>query len=170
MTTEKFVKIDSHGEFPLTTENDDETWMRRALLLAERAAQIGETPVGAVIVKDGEVVAEAGNLKETNQDPLGHAEVIAIRRAAEKLGRWRLSDCTLYVTLEPCTMCAGAIVHARLARIVYAAVDPKAGAIQSLYAILSDSRLNHSPQVTSGTLALEAGEQLVRFFRKLRQR
>ncbi len=138
--------------------------------MAEGAEKLGEIPIGAVIVKDGEVIAEAGNLKESNQDPLGHAEVIAIREAAKKLGRWRLSDCTLYVTLEPCTMCAGAIIHARLERVVYAAVDPKAGAIQSLYAILSDSRLNHSPQITGGILATEAGEQLKKFFRELRQR
>lgn len=144
--------------------------MRRALELAAEAAIKGEIPVGAVIVRDEEIIAEAGNLKEANQDPLGHAEVIAIRRAAEKLGHWRLNGCTLYVTLEPCTMCAGAIVHARLERVVYAAIDPKAGAIQSLYEILNDKRLNHSPLVTSGILAAEASEQLRRFFRELRQK
>lgn len=154
-------------ELPVSFEKD-EIWMRRAIERAAEAARRGEIPVGAVIVQGDQLVAEAGNLKETAQDPLGHAEVIAIRRAAEKLGRWRLSDCTLYVTLEPCTMCAGAIVHARLERVVYAAVDPKAGAIESLYKILADSRLNHSPLVASGVLRDEASAQLKNFFRELR--
>lgn len=148
----------------------DELWMRRALELAAASARLGEIPVGAVIVEGDQIVAEAGNLKEANQDPLGHAEVIAIRRAAEKLGRWRLSGCTLYVTLEPCTMCAGAIIHSRLDRVVYAAIDPKAGAIESLYKILADPRLNHSPRVDSGILRDEASLQLKTFFRELRNR
>jgi len=144
--------------------------MRRALELAAESAKRGEIPVGAVITQGDQVVAESGNLKEANQDPLGHAEIIVIRRAAEKLGRWRLSGCTLYVTLEPCTMCAGAIIHARLDRIVYAAVDPKAGAIESLYKILADPRLNHSPVVDAGVLRDEASQQLKTFFRELRNR
>ena len=151
---------------------DDEKYMRRALELAAEAATKGEIPVGAVIVEqtpDGpRVVAEASNFKELSGDPLGHAEVLAIRRAAESLGRWRLSGCTLYVTLEPCTMCAGAIVHARVDRVVYATQDPKAGAVQSLYQILSDPRLNHAPTVTTGVLQAEASEQLKGFFRALR--
>jgi tRNA(adenine34) deaminase len=144
-------------------------WMRRALELAAKAAEAGEIPIGAVIVCEGQVVAESGNLKESNQDPLGHAEIIAIRAAAEKLGRWRLSGCTLYVTLEPCTMCSGAIVHARLDRVVYGATDPKAGAVRSLYQILADARLNHTPEVIAGVLEAECSEQLKAFFRRLRE-
>lgn len=154
----------------LKSPSQDEIWMRRALELAAASARLGEIPVGAVIVQENQLIAEAGNLKESNQDPLGHAEVIAIRRAAEKLGRWRLSGCTLYVTLEPCTMCAGAIIHARLDRVVYAAIDPKAGAIESLYKILADPRLNHSPVVDAGILRDEASTQLKSFFRELRNR
>lgn len=144
--------------------------MRRALELAQEAASRGETPIGAVITLDDQLVAEAGNLKETNADPLGHAEVLVIRKAAEKLGRWRLTGCTLYITLEPCTMCSGAIIHARLDRVVYAARDPKAGAVESLYEILSDSRLNHAPLITQGVLESEASTQLKNFFRDLRTR
>jgi tRNA(adenine34) deaminase len=150
--------------------NEDQKWMRRALERAAEAALQGEIPVGAVIVSDGEIIAEAANLKESNGDPLGHAEILAIRKAAEKLGRWRLSGCTLYVTLEPCTMCSGAIIHARLDRVVYAATDPKAGAVRSLYQILSDPRLNHTPEITSGVLEEEAAAQLKTFFRQLRSR
>ncbi len=149
---------------------DDEKWMKRALSLADEAGARGEIPIGAVIVCDGEVIAEAGNLKESNQDPVGHAELLVIRAAAEKLGRWRLNGCTLYVTLEPCTMCAGAIIHARLDRVVFAATDPKAGAVHSLYKILEDARLNHAPEVTSGVLEAEASGQLKSFFRKLREK
>lgn len=153
---------------------DDERWMRRALELADEAAARGEIPVGALIVGPeiggtARVIAESGNLKEANQDPLGHAEILVIREAAQRLGRWRLSGCTLYVTLEPCTMCAGAIIHSRLDRVVYAATDPKAGAVKSLYQILTDSRLNHAPQVASGVLADEASNQLKAFFRARRK-
>jgi tRNA(adenine34) deaminase len=150
------------------TFQDDERFMRRALELAADAGRRGEIPIGAVVVQGAEIIAEASNLKETNGDPLGHAEVLAIRAAAERLGRWRLSGCTLYVTLEPCTMCAGAIVHARVDRVVYAATDPKAGAVRSLYEILSDARLNHSPTVTAGVLESDASAQLKDFFRALR--
>jgi tRNA(adenine34) deaminase len=154
----------------LTTSTDHERWMKRALELAQAAGSRGETPIGAVVVCDGEIVGEAGNHKEKPGDPLGHAEVLAIRQAAEKLGRWRLSGCTLYVTLEPCTMCAGAVVHARLDRVVYGARDPKAGAVHSLYQILADPRLNHSPEVIEGVLADEAGAVLKDFFRALRSK
>jgi tRNA(adenine34) deaminase len=148
----------------------DEGYMQRALELAAFAGAKGEIPVGALIVRSGEIIAESGNLKEANQDPLGHAEILVIRQAAEALGRWRLSGCTLYVTLEPCTMCAGAIIQSRLDRVVYAATDPKAGAVQSLYQVLSDSRLNHKPLVTHGVLQAEASAQLKDFFRALRDR
>lgn len=147
-----------------------EKWMRRAIELAEQAGALGEVPIGAVIVQNGQVIAEAFNLKESNQDPLGHAELICIRRAAESLGRWRLTGCTLYVTLEPCTMCAGAIVHARLDRVVYGATDPKAGAVRSLYEVLNDARLNHNPDVLTGVLETETSLQLKNFFRALRAR
>lgn len=152
------------------TPNSDEKWMRQALYLAEKAGELGEIPVGAVVVHNGEIIVESGNLKEASQDPLGHAEIIAIRKASEKLGRWRLSGCTLYVTLEPCAMCAGAIIQARLDRVVYGATDPKAGAVSSLYQMLSDPRLNHAPQVQAGVLEAEASALLKSFFQSLRQR
>jgi tRNA(adenine34) deaminase len=152
-------------------QENDEKWMRRALELAAGAALTGEIPIGAIVVDAaGEVIAEAGNLKEAAQDPLGHAEILVIREAARKLGRWRLSGCTLYVTLEPCTMCAGAIIHSRVDRVVYATKDPKAGAVHSLYEILADSRLNHAPVVDVGILEAEASAQLKSFFRDLRSR
>ena len=148
-------------------------FMGRALELARLAGLAGEIPVGAVVTQSAgdfaEVVAEAANAKERAQDPAGHAELIAIRAAAQALGRWRLTGCTLYVTLEPCMMCAGAIVQARLDRVVYGARDPKAGAVESLYAILRDPRLNHSPAVTAGVRGTECAGELTQFFRGLRK-
>ena len=154
----------------LSTANSaiDEMWMRRALSLAAQAAAIGEIPVGAVVIYQGKAIAESGNRKESTNDPLGHAETLAIREAAMRLGRWRLSGCTLYVTLEPCAMCAGAVIQARLDRVVYATPDPKAGAVRSLYNLLSDPRLNHTPQISEGILQFEAADLLKNFFRKLR--
>lgn len=144
--------------------------MQRALALAEAAATIGEVPVGALVVgPDGAVVAEAANSRESARDPLGHAELSAIALASRALGRWRLSDCTLYVTLEPCVMCAGAIVQSRIGRVVYGAADPKAGAVESLYRILGDARLNHRPQITPGVYGAACGEILSRFFQKQRE-
>ena len=151
----------------LNVENDI-LWMKRALELADEAEKLGEVPVGAVVVCDGKVVAEAYNRKETDNDPLGHAEVYALQAAAKKLGRWRLNGCTLYVTLEPCVMCAGAIVHSRIDRLVYAATDIKAGAVHSILNVLSNSNLNHSPQVTAGVCEEAASSQLKAFFKKLR--
>lgn len=156
----------------------DEHYMRRALELAAEAGARGEIPVGAVVVEHspgselepGRIVSEASNFKELSGDPLGHAEVLAIRKASEALGRWRLSGCTLYVTLEPCTMCAGAIIHSRIDRVVFAATDPKAGAVHSIYQILSDPRLNHSPIISAGVLQPEASAQLKSFFRELRKK
>ena len=146
----------------------DLEYMQAALGLAAEAAKRGEVPVGALIVahKTGgdRVVAQSGNSKETEFDPLGHAEIRVIQEAARTLGRWRLSGCTLYVTLEPCVMCAGALVHSRVDRVVYGASDPKAGAVESLFAILSDARLNHRPVVQGGILAAECGEILSKFF------
>lgn len=144
--------------------------MRRALREADHAAQIGEVPVGALVVFGGQVVTAAHNTRETEHDPCGHAELIAVRRAAEVLGRWRLWGCTVYVTLEPCAMCAGAMVNARIDRLVYGASDPKAGAVESLYEICTDARLNHRVAVTSGVLADECGSALKAFFRERRGR
>ena len=142
--------------------------MRAALELAAEAAAEGEAPIGAVIAREGEVVAAAGNRRERPPDPTAHAEVLAIRAAAAKLGGWRLPGTTMYVTLEPCAMCAGAIVLARIPRVVFAAADPKAGAAGSVLDVLAEPRLNHRPEVESGLLAAEAAEQLRAFFRERR--
>lgn len=144
--------------------------MRLALDQARDAAARDEAPIGCVIVHDGDVVATAGNRRERDRDPLAHAEILAIREAARVLGRWRLTGCTMYVTLEPCTMCAGAIVLARVERVVYGADDPKAGAVRSLYRVLEDERLNHAPIVERGVLADECGAILSDFFRAKRER
>ena len=145
--------------------------MRRALALAEQAAAIGEVPVGALVVTAaGEVVGTGFNRREVDQDPTAHAEILAIRQAAAKLGSWRLIDCDLYVTLEPCAMCAGAIVLARLRRLVFGAADPKAGFCGSLGDLVCDERLNHRVERVSGVLAAECGETLRRFFAGLRSK
>lgn len=151
-------------------ESGHEALMQRALREAERAAELGEVPVGAVVVFGGQVVTAAHNVRETAHDPCGHAELLAVRRAAELMGRWRLWGCTVYVTLEPCAMCAGAMVNARVDRLVFGATDPKAGAVQSLYEICTDPRLNHRVEVISGVLAEPCGEILRRFFRAKRAR
>jgi tRNA(adenine34) deaminase len=150
-------------------EQDDERWMRVALEEAAAAEALGEVPVGAVIVRGGELVARGHNLTHTNQDPSAHAEMVAIRRAAAALGHWRLLDCTLYVTLEPCAMCSGGIVLARIPRLVYAALDPKAGMCGSLENLVQHPRLNHRVQLTAGVLEQEAGDVLRAFFRARRQ-
>lgn len=143
--------------------------MKRALILAEGAADAGEVPVGCVLVdSEGVVVAEGANCREGAKDPLGHAELVAIRKAALHLERWRLSDLTMYVTLEPCSMCAGAIVQSRIARVVFAAFDPKAGAVCSLFRLLDDPRLNHRVSWEGGVLQQEARAQLQAFFRARR--
>lgn len=148
---------------------EDEQWMRVALEEAAAAEALGEVPVGAVVVRGGEVVARGHNLTHTLQDPTAHAEVVAIRRAAEATGHWRLLDCTLYVTLEPCTMCSGAIVLSRLPRLVYGAPDPKAGMCGSLENLVQDPRLNHRVERVPGVLAEECGEVLRDFFRRRRR-
>jgi len=143
--------------------------MRLALDEARAALAHGDVPVGAVVLNaEGAVVARAHNERELAQDPSAHAELIAVRRAASALGTWRLLGCTLVVTLEPCTMCAGALVLARVKRVVYGATDPKAGAAGSLWDVLRDPRLNHRPDVTSGVLAEESAELLREFFRAQR--
>ena len=142
--------------------------MAMALEQARYAAEIGEVPIGAVVVGDGAVVARGHNRREIDHDPAGHAELLAIREAAASLERWRLSDCTVYVTLEPCPMCAGLMHQARIARCVYAAPDPKAGALGTLYDLSSDERLNHRFEVSNGCLETESAELLRSFFRSLR--
>jgi tRNA(adenine34) deaminase len=146
----------------------DVVWMSRALELARLAAARGEVPVGAVIVRDGVVLGEGHNLTVTEADPTTHAEVVAIRRAAAALGDWRLLDCALYVTLEPCAMCAGAIVLARIPRVVFGAHDPKAGMVESLGHLLQDARLNHRCEVSSGALAAESSALIRSFFEERR--
>ena len=138
--------------------------MRLALREAERAADHGDVPIGAVVVRDGEVLAAAGNERELRADPTAHAEVLAMREAARLVGGWRIPDSVLYVTLEPCAMCAGAIVLARVPRVVYGAADPKAGAAGSVLDILDEPRFNHRPQVDGGLLADEAAALLESFF------
>ena len=149
-------------------EEFDRTMMGRALELAREAIDLGETPVGAVIVRDGQIISQAFNLRETLKDPTAHAERLAITLAGRALGTWRLDGCTLYVTLEPCPMCAGAIVLSRISRVVYGASDPKAGACSSLYRLVSDRRLNHRAEVSGGILERECGEILSLFFQERR--
>jgi tRNA(adenine34) deaminase len=143
---------------------DDQRAMRLALAQAEAAADHDDVPIGAVVVRDGEVIAAAGNERELRADPTAHAEILALRAAAASLGGWRIPGATMYVTLEPCAMCAGAIVLARLPRVVFGADDPKAGAAGSVLDILADPRLNHRPEVLGGVLADEAAKLLREFF------
>lgn len=142
----------------------DERFMRLALAEAERAADSGEAPIGAVLIQDGELIAAAGNERERSADPTAHAEMLAMREAARALGGWRIPDSVLYVTLEPCPMCAGAIVLARIPRVVYGAADPKAGAAGSVLDVLGEPRLNHRPRVDGGLLAEESAALLAAFF------
>ena len=146
----------------------DEQFMRLALAEAQKAMEAGEVPVGAVVVRGGEVIASAHNAPVGLSDPSAHAEILALRRAAAAAGNYRLAGTTLYVTIEPCLMCAGAIVHARVSRLVFGATDPKGGAAVSLYRVLEDDRLNHRVEVAGGVLAAECGEILSRFFREKR--
>jgi tRNA(adenine34) deaminase len=146
-----------------------EYFMRMALAEAEAALAEEEVPVGAVIVHGERVIAAAHNQREQLHDPTAHAEMIAITQAAEALGSWRLEGCTLYVTLEPCPMCAGAVLQARIDTLVYGAADPKAGAVQTLYQLLNDPRLNHRTQTVSGVLANECGGILTQFFQGRRR-
>lgn len=154
---------------PATVEvSEDAAWMAHALDLARQAQEAGEVPVGAVIVRDGQLLGEGTNRTVRDADPTAHAEVVAIRHAAGKLGDWRLIDSTLYVTLEPCSMCAGAIVLARIPRVVYAADDPKAGMAGSLGNLLQDPRLNHRCALTRGVEAETSSAMLKAFFRARR--
>jgi tRNA(adenine34) deaminase len=148
--------------------DDDARWMDVALAEAAAAAEAGEVPVGAVIVRGGELLARARNRREETADPTAHAEVLALRQAAAALGSWRLDGATLYVTLEPCPMCAGALVLARVGTLVYGAADPKAGAAGTLYDIVRDGRLNHRLEVRAGVRAAESTALLRAFFRERR--
>ncbi|WP_108722134.1 tRNA adenosine(34) deaminase TadA [Gorillibacterium timonense] len=145
-------------------------WMEEALREADKARAIGEVPIGAVIVCDGEIIGRGHNLRETSADPTAHAEMIAIREASEALGAWRLLNCTLYVTLEPCPMCAGAIVQARVPTVVYGTPDPKAGCAGTLMNLLQESRFNHRTEVVPSILQQECAAQLTDFFRELRRK
>ena len=142
----------------------DEEWMRRALAQARAALEHGDVPIGAVVVHEGRVIGSGHNERERLQDPTAHAEVLALREAAAALGSWRVLDSTLYVTLEPCAMCAGAIVLSRIPRVVYGTTDPKAGAVGSVLDVTGDPRLNHRPQMVGGVLAGECGDLLRAFF------
>ncbi|MDR0966364.1 MAG: tRNA adenosine(34) deaminase TadA [Myxococcales bacterium] len=155
---------------PYAPDSTDERFMRLALEEADRAAEEGEIPIGAVAVANGEVIARAHNRREADRDPTAHAELIAIQAAARAVGAWRLSGVTLYVTLEPCSMCAGALVLARVDRVVFGTRDPKAGAVGSLMNLLQDDRLNHRAALTSGILEDACREKIQNFFRALRQR
>jgi tRNA(adenine34) deaminase len=148
---------------------NEELFLREALTEAQAAYAAGEVPIGAVLVRDGVILSRGQNRVLRDQDPTAHAEIVAMREAARILGNYRLLDCELYVTLEPCAMCAGAMIHARLKRLVYGALDPKAGAAGSVLTVLNHSKLNHQMSVTEGVLAEECGELLRNFFRERRQ-
>ncbi len=149
---------------------NDEFFMSKAILQANLAARKGEVPIGAVIVKDDTIIARAHNLRESRNDPTAHAEILAMQKAAKKLGGWRLSGCTMYVTLEPCPMCAGALINARMDEVVYGASDPKAGCCGTLYNLPQDIRFNHRLKVTAGVLADQCAQLLSDFFRQRRQK
>jgi len=152
------------------TEDEDERYMALALEVAEDAMHRGDVPVGAVVVANGRVIGVGYNRREAHADPAGHAEVVALRDACRTMGRWRVDGATLYATLEPCPMCAGALVNARVARLVYGATEPKAGAVRSLYEICTDPRLNHRLDVRGGVLAEPSAALLRSFFRAARAR
>lgn len=147
----------------------DHYYMEMAIEEAEKAAAKGEVPIGAVIIHDGKVIARAHNLRETTQNAVTHAELLAIQEACQQLGSWRLEDTKLYVTLEPCPMCAGAILQSRIPRVIYGARDIKAGSVDSLYRLLNDERFNHQCDVTENVMAEECGQLLTQFFRTIRE-
>ena len=148
---------------------DDAAWMELALEQARMAASAGEVPVGALVIKDGEIIGQGHNRNLLENDPTAHAEIIAMRQAAARLGNHRLSGCVMVATIEPCSMCAGALIHARIARLVYGASDPKAGAAGSLLQVINHPGLNHSMEVTAGVLAEKCSQVLQEFFRRKRQ-
>lgn len=154
----------------MTQDEIDKGFMREALAEANAARAMAEVPIGAVVVRDGEIVGRGRNLRETGLDPTGHAEMVAIRQAAARLGSWRLIGCTLYVTLEPCVMCMGAAILARIPRLVFGCRDPRAGAVGSIYDFSTDERFNHAVEVREGVLEPECGKLLSDFFQGLRDR
>ncbi|MDE5416313.1 tRNA adenosine(34) deaminase TadA [Alkalihalobacterium chitinilyticum] len=154
----------------MNCEYTDEYFMQLAIEEAKKAMNLDEVPIGAVIVKEDRVIASAFNLREKTQQANAHAEMLAIEKACEQLKSWRLLDCTLYVTLEPCPMCAGAIVQSRVKRVVYGAVDPKAGCAGTFYNLLNDERFNHQAEVTKGVLEVQCAQLLKDFFKALRQK
>ena len=158
----------SGNDFLITATENDSVWMLQALKLAARAAELGEVPVGALVVLNGEVIGQGYNQPIASHDPSAHAEIMALRDAAQRVGNYRLPEAELYVTLEPCMMCAGAIVHARIARVIYGATEPKAGAVDSQLNSFSLVHINHRPLVTSGVLAEACSQQLSDFFKARR--
>ena len=154
----------------MTDEEIHQKYMRVAIKEARQAQLLGEVPIGAVVVHDGQIIGRGHNMREKFQDVTYHAEMLAIMEACTTLGSWRLEDCDLYVTLEPCIMCSGAIVNARIKNVYYGAKDPKAGAVDSLYHLLNDQRLNHQVHVESGILGAECGQMLKDFFRAIREK
>ncbi|SHO53143.1 tRNA adenosine(34) deaminase TadA [Desulfopila aestuarii] len=168
MTRQQIDDIETETAFSLSLQAEDEKWMQIALKSAKAASDLGEVPVGAVLVKDGNLIAAAGNQPILLHDPTAHAEIRVLRTAAQQLHNYRLPGSTLYVTLEPCLMCIGAIIHARVERLVYGATDPKTGAVCSLYPIGSDRRLNHPLIITSGILEAECSDLLRTFFQEKR--
>ena len=156
-------------QFETTIFQGDVSFMKLALQQARHASQRGEVPVGAVVVHDGQIVGRAYNRREEMQSPLAHAEILALDAASQELGHWRLTNCDLYVTLEPCIMCAGAILQGRLRRLIFGCLDPKAGAVRSLYRLCEDQRLNHQVPATTGVLAEECATVLSDFFSSLRE-
>jgi tRNA(adenine34) deaminase len=157
-------------EFTKDKENDDEFYMRLAIELAQQAATAGEVPVGAIVVKDGVVIGSGGNSPIDTHDPTAHAEIIALRNAAKNMGNYRLVGCSLYVTLEPCAMCTGAIQHARIARLIFGASDPKTGACGSVVNLMAEPKLNHHTEMFSGVLAQKCSAMLSEFFKQRRQK
>lgn len=149
---------------------EDKVYMKKAIEEAKKAEAIGEVPIGAVIVQNGAIISSGYNERETKQRPTAHAELIAIEKASEALGTWRLNECTLYVTLEPCPMCSGAIVQSRVGRVVFGASDPKGGCCGTLMNLVQDERFNHCAELTSGVYEKECGELLSHFFRMIRKR
>jgi len=156
------------SDLHLPTEKSDELWMEEALRSAQRALEIGEVPVGAVLVHGGRVVGRGWNRNLADRDPTAHAEVVALREAGQNLGNHRLGECDLFATIEPCAMCAGALIHARIRRLVYGADDPKAGAVHSALSVINHPGLNHRMEVRGGVLAGRSAEMLQEFFRRRR--
>lgn len=169
--TLKNTSIDAHDQTKIDSSTVDEKFMRIAIRQAKLSEKIGEVPIGAIIVdKNGTVLVKATNLREKEKTTLGHAELVAIHRACKKLDSWRLVDCTLYVTLEPCYMCAGALLQSRISRVVFASHDPKGGALETLAQLGNDPRLNHRFSVTGGVLGEECSQLLKKFFKKKRKK